>query len=283
MQKSIKNSSPLNFALVPLAAEPIAHIGAFPVTNTMVNAWIVTAFFLLVAFVASRRQTLVPRGVHNAIEAIVETLSSEIEKIAGSRKLARQFFPLIATIFFVVLANNWLGLIPGTGTVGFYELVHGETELVPLLRSAGSDLNFTLSIAVVAVLFSHFAGVRAVGFINYFSKFVNIKGIITSVKHGPMAFITAVIEFGVGFIEIIGEFAKTLSLSLRLFGNVFAGEILMTVMLSLASYVVPIPFMFLEILVGVVQATVFAMLTLVYLVIATTPHGGHEEHEEHHA
>lgn len=278
MQKSIKNSSPLNFALVPLAAEPIAHLGAFPITNTMVNAWIVTAFFVMVAFVATRRESLVPRGIHNVIEAIVEVLSNEIEKIAGSRKLARQFFPLIATIFFVVLANNWLGLLPGTGTVGFYELVHGETELVPLLRSAGSDLNFTLAIAVTAVLFSHFAGVRAVGFIDYFSKFVNVKGIFKSIKHGPMAFITAVIEFGVGFIEIIGEFAKTLSLSLRLFGNVFAGEILMTVMLGLVSYVVPIPFMFLEILVGVVQATVFAMLTLVYLVIATTPHGGHDEH-----
>lgn len=278
MQKSIKNSSPLNFALVPLAAEPIAHLGAFPITNSMVNAWIVTAFFMVVAFVATRRQGLVPHGVHNVFESVIETLSNEIEKIAGSRKLARQFFPLIATIFFVVLANNWLGLLPGTGTVGMYELVHGEIELIPLLRSAGSDLNFTLAIAVTAVLFSHFAGVRAVGFIDYFSKFVNVKGIVKAIKHGPMAVVTAIIEFGVGLIEIIGEVAKTLSLSLRLFGNVFAGEILMTVMLGLASYVVPIPFMFLEILVGVVQATVFAMLTLVYLVIATTPHGGHDEH-----
>lgn len=278
MQKSIKNSSPLNFAIVPLAAEPIAHLGAFPITNSMVNAWIVTAFFVVVAFVATRRASIVPRGIHNAIEAIVDVLSTEIEKIAGSRKLARQFFPLIATIFFVVLANNWLGLIPGTGTIGIYGIMHGEVELIPLLRSAGSDLNFTLAIAVVAVVFSHFAGVRAVGVVDYFSKFVNVKGIFKAIKHGPMAVVTAIIEFGVGLIEIIGEVAKTLSLSLRLFGNVFAGEILMTVMLGLASYVVPIPFMFLEILVGIVQATVFAMLTLVYLVIATTPHGGHDEH-----
>jgi len=267
-------------ALVPLAAEPIAHIGAFPITNAMVNAWVVTVFFVVVAFMVSRRKQLVPTGISNVVEGTVEILSNEIEKVAGSRKKARQFFPLIATIFLVVLANNWLGLIPGTGTIGIYGLMHGEVELIPLLRPAGSDLNFTLAIAVTAVLFSHFAGVRAVGLVDYFSKFVNVKGIFKSIKHGPMAIVTAVIEFGVGLIEIIGEFAKTLSLSLRLFGNVFAGEILMTVMLGLVSYVVPIPFMFLEILVGIVQATVFAMLTLVYLVIATTPHG---EHKEDHA
>ncbi|MFA6018275.1 MAG: F0F1 ATP synthase subunit A [Patescibacteria group bacterium] len=267
-------------ALVPLAAEPIAHIGAFPVTNAMVNAWVVTMFFVVVAYLVSRKKQLVPTGILNVVEGTVEILSNEIEKVAGSRAKARQFFPLIATIFLVVLANNWLGLIPGTGTIGIYGLMHGEVELIPLFRSAGSDLNFTLAIAVTAVLFSHFAGVRAVGLVDYFSKFVNVKGIFQSIKHGPMAIVTAVIEFGVGLIEIIGEFAKTLSLSLRLFGNVFAGEILMTVMLGLVSYVVPIPFMFLEILVGIVQATVFAMLTLVYLIIATTPHG---EHKEGHA
>lgn len=281
MQKSTKKILPLSFAFVPLAAEPIVHIGAFPVTNAMVNAWIVTLFFIAIACVTHVRQgALIPRGFHNAVEAIISIFATEIEKIAGSRKLARQFFPLIATIFFVVLANNWLGLVPGNGTFGFYELVHGEIELVPLLRSAGSDLNFTLAIAVTAVLFSHIAGVRAVGAFHYISKFFNVRGIVLSIKHGPMAVVTAVIEFGVGLIEIIGEFAKTLSLSLRLFGNVFAGEILMTVMLGLVSLVVPIPFIFLEILVGAVQATVFAMLTLVYLTIATTPH---EEHSEHHA
>jgi len=264
--------------MIPLAAEPIAHLGAFPITNAMVNAWIVTVFFVVVAAIVSRRKQIVPNGIYNAVEGVIDVMSNEIEKIAGSRKQARAFFPLIATIFLVVLANNWLGLVPGTGTIGIYGIMHGEVELIPLLRPAGSDLNFTLAIAVTAVLFSHFAGVRAVGMFEYFSKFVNVKGIWKSLKHGPMAIITAVIEFAVGLIEIIGEFAKTLSLSLRLFGNVFAGEILLTVMLGLISYVVPIPFMFLEILVGIVQATVFAMLTLVYLIIATTPHGGHEEH-----
>lgn len=278
MRKSTNNLFPTNFAMIPLAAEPIAHLGAFPVTNAMVNAWIVTAFFVVVAVIASKRKGIVPRGIHNAIEGIVDVMSREIEKIAGNRANARKFFPLIATIFLVVLANNWLGLVPGTGTIGIYGIMHGEIELIPLLRPAGSDLNFTLAVAVTAVAFSHLAGVRAIGFFDYLSKFLNVKGIWKSLKHGPMAVVTAVIEFCVGLIEIVGEFAKTLSLSLRLFGNVFAGEVLLTVMLGLVSFVVPIPFMFLEILVGAVQATVFAMLTLVYLIIATTPHGGHEEH-----
>lgn len=268
--------------MVPLAAEPIAHLGAFPITNAMVNAWIVTIIFVAVAAATTRKLALVPRGFQNVVESIVEVLLGEIAKVAGDIKKAKQFFPLIATIFLVVLFNNWLGLIPGTGTIGIYGLMHGEVELIPLLRPAGSDLNFTLAIAVTAVLFSHFVGVRAFGVIDYFSKFINIKGIFKAFKHGPMAVVTAVIEFGVGLIEIIGEFAKTLSLSLRLFGNVFAGEILMTVMLGLVSFVVPIPFIFLEILVGIIQATVFAMLTLVYLVIASTPHGDHSD-DAHHA
>lgn len=278
MRKSTNSSSPVNFAAISLAAEPIAHIGAFPITNAMVNAWIATGFFVVLAFVVSRRNSIVPKGIHNAIEGVIEAMSQQIENIAGSRANARLFFPLIATIFLVVLVNNWMGLLPGTGTIGIYGPVHGHIELIPLLRPAGADMNFTLALAAVAVIFSHVIGVRAFGVINYFSKFVNIKGIFASFKHGPMAVVTAVIEFCVGLIEIVGEFAKTLSLSLRLFGNVFAGEILLTVMLMLVSYVMPIPFIFLEILVGAVQATVFAMLTLVYLVIASTPHGDHEEH-----
>ncbi|MEK9155391.1 MAG: F0F1 ATP synthase subunit A [Patescibacteria group bacterium] len=280
MQKSINNSSTPLFAIVPLAAEPIAHLGAFPITNAMVNAWIVAVFFAVIAFVVSRRTSLVPRGIQNVIESIIEILLNEVEKVTSDKKKARQFFPLIATIFLVVLANNWLGLIPGTGTIGIYGLMHGDVELIPLLRPAGSDLNFTAALAITAVFFSHFVGVRTFGVFEYFSKFLNFKGIWKSFKHGPMAIMTSVVEFGVGVLEIVGEIAKVLSLSLRLFGNVLAGEILMTVMLGLVAFVMPIPFTFLEILVGIVQATVFAMLTLVYLVIASSPHG---EHEEAHA
>ena len=121
-------------------------------------------------------------------------------------------------------------------------------------------------------------GIKATGLTNYVSKFVNIRGIFRAIPKGPMAVVVAIIEFFVGLIEIISEAAKVLSLSLRLFGNVFAGEILMGVMLSLVSVFLPIPFIFLEILVGVIQATVFAMLVLVFLTVATESHG-EEEHE----
>lgn len=263
--------------MVPLAAEQIFHIGNFPVTNSILNGWIATVFFLLVAFVASRRTSLVPKGIHNFIEAIIAGLLDQVEKVTGDRKRAKAFFPLVATIFLFVLVSNWLGLVPGTGTIGIYEVIHGEVELVPLLRPATSDLNLTLGIALLSVAITHLAGVRVLGLVNHLSKFFNIRGIFQSLRKGPMAIAIAAIEFFVGLLELIGEFAKTLSLSLRLFGNIFAGEILIGVMMSLLAFVLPIPFMFLEILVGIIQATVFAMLVLVYLTVATTAHGHEDE------
>ncbi|MFH1712298.1 MAG: F0F1 ATP synthase subunit A [Patescibacteria group bacterium] len=265
------------FVPVVLAAEPIFHIGGFTVTNAMLNAYIAVAFFILVAYIASRRKGLVPRGIHNVIEALVEFTFNEVQKVTEDKKKTKIFLPLVASIFFFILFSNWLGLLPGTGSIGIWETMHGEMELIPLLRPATSDLNMTLAIAVVAIFSTHLAGLTMAGWLNHISKFFNFRGIVQAFKKGPMAVIVSIVEFFVGLIEIIGEFAKTLSLSLRLFGNVFAGEVLMTVMLSLFSFVLPIPFIFLELLVGVIQATVFAMLTLAFLVVATMEHGHDEE------
>ncbi len=280
MQNSSKiNPNGSNFVLVPLVAETVGHVGKFGFTNSLVNAVIVTIVFCGVALVTFGEKSITPTGLNNFVEFLVEALLKQAEKVTGSKAKARAFFPLVATIFLFVLANNWFGLLPGVSTIGIWQSVHGVTELVPILRSAGSDLNFTLAIALLAVVISHVAGLRSQGFFSHANKFVNIKGIWKSLRKGPMAIFLAFIEFGVGIIELIGEFSKVLSLSLRLFGNVFAGEILMTVMLSLVSYVVPVPFMFFELIVGVVQATVFSILTLVYLTIATT---GHDKHDEKH-
>ncbi|MFH1631540.1 MAG: F0F1 ATP synthase subunit A [bacterium] len=279
--QSSKRGIQLALSGIPLAAEPIFHIGNFTITNSMLNAYIAVAFFILVALIARRRKSIVPKGVHNVIEAVVEMALGEIDKVTQDKKKTRQFLPLVATIFLFVLVSNWMGLIPGTGSIGIWGYMHGELELIPLFRPASSDLNLTLAIATFAILSTHYAGMRAVGAFHHFSKFFNFRGIALSIKKGPMAVIIAVVEFFVGLIEFISEFAKTLSLSLRLFGNIFAGEVLLTVMLGLFSYVLPIPFMFLEILVGVIQATVFAMLTLAFLVVATMSHGDHDE-EEHH-
>lgn len=282
MAKSIKNSPALPVVGAALAAEPLFQLGAFPVTNAMLNAWIVAIFFIIIAFVASRRTSLVPRGIHNFFEAIVVFMIDEMDKVTGDRKKSKLFFPIVATLFLFILVNNWFGLIPGTGTIGVYGEVHGATELVPFLRPAMADLNMTLALAVFSILIVQFAGVYGVGFTNYFSKFVNIRGIFRAIPKGPVAIGVAIIEFLVGLLEIVGEVARIASLSLRLFGNVFAGEILIGVMLSLASFVVPIPFMFLEILVGVIQASVFSLLVLVFLTVATMEHGHDDEghHEE---
>ncbi|MBI5370201.1 F0F1 ATP synthase subunit A [Candidatus Uhrbacteria bacterium] len=275
----------MSFAIPPVAAEPVLSIGTFPITNTMVNAWIAVVFFLLISLAVRSRKARVPKGLQNIVESVVEFLLREVEKVTGDKKKARQFLPIVGTIFLFILFSNWIGLFPGTGSIGVWGMVHGEVELIPLLRPAASDLNLTLAIALFAIITSHVMALLSIGPLNHISKFINIRGVLRSLRNGPMAVIVAIIELGVGFIEIVGEIAKVVSLSLRLFGNIFAGEVLMTVMLGLLAYVVPIPFMFLELLVGAVQATVFAMLTLAYLVVATEDHGGHEEnthggHEE---
>ncbi|MDP2631428.1 MAG: F0F1 ATP synthase subunit A [Candidatus Uhrbacteria bacterium] len=280
-EKGIFQKIGLSMAGIPLAAEPIFNVGGFTITNSMLNAYIAVAFFIIIAIVARSRKSLVPKGIHNFIEAIIEMAVAEIDKVTQDKKKTMQFLPLVATIFLFVLVSNWMGLIPGTGSIGIWGYMHGELELIPLFRPASSDLNMTLAIAIVAIGATHLAGLRQLGIVDHFSKFFNFKGIILSFKKGPMEVIIAVVQFFVGLIEFISEFAKTLSLSLRLFGNVFAGEVLLTVMLGLFSFVLPVPFMFLEILVGIIQATVFAMLTLAFLVVATMSHGDHEEkHEE---
>lgn len=283
MQSCTKRENKIELALasIPLAAEPIFEIGNFTITNSMLNAYIAVAFFILIAVVVTKRKSIIPKGIYNFIEMLIEFALSEIEKVTSDKKQARKFLPLVATIFFFVLFSNWLGQLPGTGSIGVYGIMHGEMELIPLLRPATSDLNLTLGIAIIAILTTHLTGLINVGVLNHISKFLNLRGVIKSIKKGPMAIIIAVVEFFIGLIEIIGEFAKTLSLSLRLFGNIFAGEVLMTVMLGLFSYILPIPFIFLEILVGVIQATVFAMLTLAFLMVASMSHGDHEEEHQH--
>ncbi|TAL51283.1 ATP synthase F0 subunit A [Patescibacteria group bacterium] len=274
----------MELLIPPAAAEPLFHIGSFPITNAMINGWIAVFFFLVVAFVASRRKGLVPKGVHNLIEGTIEFMLTETQKVTGDAKRAKQFLPIVGTIFLFILFSNWLGLLPGTGSIGVWGLHEGEMELIPLLRPAASDLNLTLAIALFAVVSSHIIGLLTLGPVSHVSKFVNIRGIFRSLKKGPMAILIALIEFAVGLLEIVSEMAKVLSLSLRLFGNIFAGEVLLTVMLGILAYFLPIPFMFLEVLVGAIQATVFAMLTLAYLTVATQDHGQEEDaHEPAHA
>lgn len=284
-------------ALPPLAAEPIFYIGSLPITNTYINSTLTMLGFVVFALIISRavkkQRGKSPTGILNFFESILELLYKYFDTVTQSRKKTIAFLPLVGTLFLFILVSNWIGLLPGIGSIGRYLVHHGEVLLVPMFRPATTDLNMTIAMALIAVIVSHFLGIAAIGFFKYANKFIKLGDIWHAIKSAkPVAIMTALIEFFVGILEIISEVAKLLSLSLRLFGNVFAGEVLLTVLAGILPLILPLPFVALEIIVGVVQATVFSMLTLVYLTVATTPivtHGdehaetddSHRKHQEH--
>lgn len=391
---------------ISLAAEKLFSIGPFPVTNTLLTSWIVIILLVVLGFLATRKMREVPKGIQNFFEAIIESLLNLIENVTADRKQAIKFLPLVVTIFLFIITANWMGLLPGVGTIGFYEeetevhaeeasgerldeTGHGEIEsiasseesaagheniineaadltieeepalaettsedhlietstetaseaedqdpvaehtekvitneiidptivgsgdeedeiptyaattesetnqkveyeevivpseevvevtveetatgeveeheaaFVPIFRAANSDLNVTLALAIISVFAAQIFGIGALGFFKYSKKFFNF---------------TNPINFFVGILELIGEISKMISFSFRLFGNIFAGEVLLVVIAVLVPFIAPLPFYFLEIFVGFIQALVFAMLTLVFLKMAVT---SHEEH-----
>ncbi len=271
-------------ALPPLAAEPIFSIGSFPVTNTMINASLTVLGFLVFAVVISmavkKYAGKAPQGILNFFESILETLFGYFDTVTRSREKTIQFLPLVGTLFLFILVSNWIGLLPGIGSIGRYLVHEGHVLLVPMFRPANTDLNMTLAMSITVVVTSHILGIVVIGAFKYFNKFIKLADLWHAFKtFSPMAILTAVIEFFVGILEVISEVAKMLSLSLRLFGNVFAGEVLLTVLAGILPVLLPLPFIALELIVGIVQATVFAMLTLVYLTIATTEVTSH--HSDH--
>ncbi len=257
------------YALPPLIAEPIFHLGNFAVTNTLINSSLTVVFFFIIGLILRNKTALVPRGIQNFAESILEIIIGYLDQVTHDRKKSMQFLPIVGGIFLFILISNWAGLIPGTGSIGRNLLVEGHRELVPLFRPSNTDLNMTLAMAMFAVVGSHILGIMAIGFWKYSNKFIKLGDLVKSFRKPGIGIMVAVIEFGVGLIEVFSEVAKMVSLSLRLFGNVFAGEVLLTVLASLIAFLVPLPFMFLEILVGLIQAVVFSMLTLVYLTMAT--------------
>lgn len=272
-------------AIPPLAAEKMFEISGIPITNSYINSTIALALFVVFAFLIKQavnkyyHSDKAPKGILNFFESILEFLLVYIDNVTKDRKKTLKFLPIVGTLFLFILISNWMGLIPGTGSIGIWQVHGGEVELIPLLRPANADLNMTLAMAVFAVIGSHIIGVAAIGFFKYANKFIKLGDLYRAlISLSPIKILTAIIEFFVGLIEIFSEATKMVSLSLRLFGNIFAGEVLLTVLAGLIAFIAPLPFMGLELLVGAVQATVFAMLTLVYLTMATTEIQGHEEH-----
>jgi F-type H+-transporting ATPase subunit a len=270
---------------VSITAEP-----AFPtakyLTNSIVVAGIVTLLLLVLARQATRRMQLIPRGTQNVFEALVEGLYNMLEGIVGKHMIARTF-PLLATIFIYILTANWFGLLPGVGTIGWGPksgplAVSDVTD--PILRSASADLNMTLAIAGLFMVIWFYWTMTVTGPVAYFKDLFGPKGGVT----GVLKLFLIPIFFFVGIIEVISIAFRLVSLSMRLYGNMFAGENLLHTMSTLgdklplpvaylSSILLPLPFYFLELLVGLIQALVFMLLCAVYVQLSTT----HETGEEH--
>ncbi len=245
-----------------LASEVVGHIGSFEIRNTLVMAWIAMAVIIVFALLVRRtRYREVPGRLQALAEMIVEGFFDFFDAIVGDRVLTRRFFPLVTTIFLFLVVANWMGIVPGVGSV----LVKGAEGPVPLLRSMNADVNMTLAVALISVIMTQVFGIAALGVLPYAGKYF-----VAPWRDPIGAFI--------GILELVAEFAKVVSFTFRLFGNIFAGEVLLVVISFLVPYVAPIPFLGLEIFVGFIQALVFSLLTLVFLKMATMSHGGHEEH-----
>jgi len=263
-----------------LFAEPILHLGNFTITNSLLNSW-ATVIILVVLFVLiGKKIRKIPKGLQNIFEILLEEALNLADSITGDRKKSEKFLPIALSLFLFVLVNNWLGLLPGIGTIGFVE--HGEhgNIFVPFFRGGTADLNTTLALALFAIIASHVMGVLVIGIWKHFNKFINLEAFLAipgKIRKDPTVILVNPIQAFVGLVEIIGEIAKVASLSFRLFGNIFAGEVLLASMMALFAFFLPLPFMFLEIIVGIIQALIFAMLTLVFMTIAA------EDHSKEHA
>ncbi len=249
---------------ISLAAEPLFHLGSFPVTNSLLVSWVVLFLLVIIGFAVRRKLSLVPRGIQNVVETIFEALLGLMDSVTQNRKQSIKFFPIVVTLFLFVILSNWMGLLPGMGTIGLMKELHGERVLVPFIRAASADLNMTLALAIISVVTVQIFGIATIGLKKYAGKFF-----VSPLKEPYF------IGTFVGILELISELSRLLSYSFRLFGNIFAGEILLTVMLFLAPYLVPLPFLMLEIFVGFVQALVFSILTLVFMKMATVEHAEH--------
>jgi len=300
---------------ISLAAEKLWTVGFLPISNALLTTWVVMAMLIAFAYFATRKMSMRPGTLQLFAESVVGGLYEFFGSIAGHH--IKQFFPIIASLFIYILIANWVGLLPGVGTVGFFRTPHEEAavseehaapaaeepvheipestdehagvsdthdtaditeaepatmtasgeeaggsaetahegpKFVPLLRGATADLNTTLALAVVAVVAMQYYGFRNLGS-HYLARFVNFKDPIL---------------FGVGILEFVSDISKIISFAFRLFGNIFAGEVLLAVIAFLMPFIVPLPFLFMELFVGIVQALVFSMLTAAFFNVAVS-------------
>ena len=261
---------------VELPAEPVAHIGHFSVTNTLIASWFTIIVLVVLSFILTRKMQLIPGKRQAMAEAIVEGLLNFVESVAG-KKQSRMLFPGVATIFLYVISNAYLALFPFFGSIG---IIEHDGKFAPLFRAANTDVNVPLSIAIMSFIFVETWGMRALGVLHYVSEFVNVRQMgqgfkelfAGQVKTAVMNIVFGFINLFVGVLEIFSHLTRMLSFTFRLFGNMTAGEILILVSSFLIPAVFSIPFYGLELLIGLIQALIFSGLTLVFGTIAVSPH-----------
>ncbi len=244
--------------MVSLIAEPIFSIGSFPVTNAITDTLFVDIVLIALIIAVNANLKLIPNFFQNLVEYIIKTFYDLNESISEER--TKKIFPYFMTFFIFILIANWSELIPGFSSIGIFHQTGHEKELVPFFRGATSDLNTTLALAIVSAVATHIMSIKTIGVKDYLSRFFSLNPI----------------NLFVGLLELVSEFTKIVSLSFRLFGNVFAGAVVLGIVSGVAAIIAPIPFLLLEIVVGLVQALIFAMLTMVFMTILTTPHTGKE-------
>lgn len=236
---------------ISLAAEKIGQIGFVPVTNSILTTWVVMLFLIIFTVKVNINMKSIPNRFQLIAELLIGGLYGLFKSITGEK--VKSYFPLVGTLFIYILFSNWIGLLPGFGSIGIHEEFEGKNIIIPIFRSASADLNTTIGLALISMGTIQFFGIKSLG-LSYFSKFLNFK---------------SPIFFYVGILELISEFSKIISFAFRLFGNVFAGEVLLTVIAFLMPLFAPLPFLGLELFVGFIQALVFSMLTSVFLTTAT--------------
>jgi F-type H+-transporting ATPase subunit a len=239
---------------VELKAAVLGHFFGLPITNSLVMTWLVMVLLISFAYFFGRSLKMVPGKFQAGFEMAVSGSYGFIAETLESDKLAKRFFPLIATIFLFIFLSNELEFFPGVGSIGFFQ----NGQLTPLFRTPTADLNLTLALAFIAFFTIEITGLATLGFFKYGGKYVNLK---------------SPVGFAVGLIEIISNLGRLVSFSFRLFGNIFAGEVMVLVASFFLPYFLPVPLMAFETFIGLIQAIVFAMLTLFFIKLAIAePH-----------
>lgn len=250
------------------AAEGAIHVALKPyiigeffgisITSTLVTTWLTMAILIVLAVIVGRSIKTVPGKLQSFFELVIGGVFDYMNSVLENRELTRKYFPVVMTIFLFILAMNWVGLLPGVTSIGFYQIHEGVSHFIPFLYPPATDINITIGFAIVAFFTIEMAGVLAIGLFKYTGKFINFSS--------PLQFI-------IGIIELISELARLISFSFRLFGNIFAGKTLLVVIMFFVPYFLPVPLIAFEVFVGFIQAFVFAILTLFFIKLAVeAPH-----------